>query len=85
MKLAALIRGRVATAIPAIPATAGGDKGGSVARIAKIAVATPSQEREIRHLLTFLLPGADHPDFCEALALALGDPGPHLEAFRTSR
>ncbi len=45
---------------------------------------TAEQEREIRAHLARLLPGAEHPDFPEALAVALADPGAHLRAFRRS-
>src|SRR5881394_206339 len=41
-------------------------------------------EQEAVHLLTLLRCGPDHPDHREALALALADPRPHLEALRTS-
>lgn len=80
MKLADMIRGRPATAIPAIPAI----RGSGIATIARIAIANPSQAQEIRRLLALLLPGSDHPDFPEALALALADPVRHLESFRLS-
>lgn len=40
--------------------------------------------REVTRLLTALRCGPEHPDFAEALALALADPAPHLEALRAS-
>lgn len=49
MTLANLIRkrhtGSIATAIPAIPATRKGERGGTVARIATVAVANPASEK----------------------------------------
>lgn len=73
-----------ATAIPAIPAIlepSGRDEPARIARIATIA----EVEREIRQHLKRLLPGEDHADFPEALALALRDPAAALSAFRSTK
>ena len=87
-----------ATAIPAILRFSEDQGAAHPAKIAKIAtiaslddpfagIPTIGDEAEIRALLRLLLrhesPG-DHPDFPEALALALADPVAHLECFRAS-
>lgn len=47
--------------------------------------ATSEEACEIRQMLAMLLPGMDHPDYPEALALALASPDAHLEGLRGSR
>ena len=44
-----------------------------------------SVEAELADHLIRLLPGADHRDYAEALALALANPKPHLESFRIAK
>lgn len=47
-------------------------------------IATAADEREIRAHLVRVLPGEDHPDYREALALALADPVAALDALRAT-
>jgi hypothetical protein len=93
MTLAALIRGRrvgiSATSIPAIPATATGGEGASVARIATIAVATcPARDRdqwpELESLLAIVAPAYSTPthEYAEIREVAATDLAAALTCFR---
>lgn len=98
MNLADIIRGAPAIANLAIPASEAASNAPRLATIAKIA-AGPSDnsapnaasaadpiEAEIRALLAREMrgAGADHPDYPEALRIALADPGAALEALRSN-